>query len=136
MSHVPRLICTILRSFKISFFSTDLLKDFSYSSFNLSVLMRRVQCNLVFDPLHEISVSYCLSCGPHILFSKVSSASLIIQSVSCALPAIYSDSWATMDTVSEPGVEGTSFRAISQFITIIEAFLMALLLFSKVLLSP
>ena len=29
----------------------------------------------------------------------------------CILPAIYSDSQATMDTASEPGVRGTSFRA-------------------------
>ena len=41
--HVPHVIRDILRSFRISYFSTNLLMSFSYSSFNLSVLMRRVQ---------------------------------------------------------------------------------------------
>ena len=105
--HVPHLIRAILRSFHISFISTDLLMSFSYSSFNLFVLMRRVQWNAVVDPLHGIPVSYCLSCGLLILFSKVSSASLVSQSGSfalqvvmgctayrdCIAPAIYSDSW-------------------------------------------
>ena len=86
--HVPHLIHAILRYFPISYFSTDLLMSFSYSSSNLSVLMRRVQWNLVVDPLHGIPVSYCLSYGPLILFSKVSSASLISQSGSFALPAV------------------------------------------------
>ena len=36
--------------------------------------------NEVVDPLHGIPVLYCLSCGPLLLFSNVSSASLIIQS--------------------------------------------------------
>ena len=89
--------------FQIFYFSTDLLMFFSYSSFNLSVLMRRVQRNLVVDPLHGIPVSYCLSCGPLILFSKVSSASLISQSGSNGMYrdyiafAVYSNSQATMD---------------------------------------
>ena len=37
----------------------------------------------------------------------------------CIVPAIYSGSWATIDTASESGVRGTSFRAISQYIKII-----------------
>ena len=37
----------------------------------------------------------------------------------CIAPAIYSDSWAAMDTASEFGVRGTSFRAIPQSIKII-----------------
>ena len=86
--HVPDLIRAILRSLQISYFSTDLLMSFSYSFFNLSVPMRRVQWNLVVDPLHGILVSYCLSYGPLILFSKVSSASLIGQHCSFALPAV------------------------------------------------
>ena len=57
---VPHFIRAILRSFHISYFSTDPLMSFSYSSFNLSVLMRRVQRNLVVDPLHGIPVSYRL----------------------------------------------------------------------------
>ena len=32
--------------------------------------------------------------------------------------AIYSDSWVTMDTASEPGVRDTSFRAIPKSIEI------------------
>ena len=40
----------------------------------------------------------------------------------CIAPAIYSDSWSTMDTASEPGVRGTSFRAIPQSIKIINPF--------------
>ena len=36
---VPHLIRAILRSFRISYFTTDLLVSFSYS-FNLSVFMR------------------------------------------------------------------------------------------------
>ena len=36
----------------------------------------------------------------------------------CITPAIYSDSWATMDTVSEPGVRETSIRTILQSIKI------------------
>ena len=108
--------------------STDLLKSFFfYSSFNLSVLMRRVQWNLAVHPLHGISVFYCLSCGPLTLFSKFSSATLISQSGSFALlvwdvqwlHCLYSDSWATMDTASEPSFRGTSFRAIPHFIKII-----------------
>ena len=86
--HVPGLTCAIFRSFQIYCFSTDLLMYFTYSSFNLSVLMRRIQWNLVVDPLHGIPVSYCLSYGPLLLFSKVSSASLINQSYSFALPAV------------------------------------------------
>ena len=74
---------------------------------------------MVVDPLRGIPVSYCLSYGPLILFSKVSSASLISQSGSSALPvvitpAIYSEWWATMDTASGPEIRGTSFRAIPQ----------------------
>ena len=34
----------------------------------------------------------------------------------CIAPAIYSDSWATIDTDSEPGVRWTSFRVILQSI--------------------
>ena len=41
--HVPDLIREIYRSFHISYFNTDLLMSFSYSSFHLSVFMRRVQ---------------------------------------------------------------------------------------------
>ena len=37
----------------------------------------------------------------------------------CIALAIYSDSWATMDTASRPGVRGTSFRVIPQSIKII-----------------
>ena len=37
----------------------------------------------------------------------------------CITLAIYSDSWATMDTISEPGIRGTSFRATPQSIKII-----------------
>ena len=62
--HVPHFILPIFRSFQISYFSTDLLKSFSCSSFNLSVLVRWVQWNLVVDPSHGFSVSYCLSYGP------------------------------------------------------------------------
>ena len=36
----------------------------------------------------------------------------------CISPSIYSDSWATMDTASETGVRGTSFRAIKIIIII------------------
>ena len=92
-------------------FSTDLLMLFFYSSFNLSV-----------EPLHGIPVSYCVSYGPLILFSKVSSASLICQSGSFELPALMVCTGfallprSTMDTASEPGVRGTSFRAIPQSI--------------------
>ena len=85
--HVPHFIRAILRSFQISYFSTDLLMSFSYS-FNLFVPMRRVQINLEVDPLHKIPVSYCLFYGPLILFSKVSSISQISQSGSFALPAV------------------------------------------------
>ena len=76
-----------------------------------------------------IPVSYCFSCGSLVLFSKVSSASLISQSGSFALLlvivstvidlAIYSGSWTTMNTASGPGVKGTSFTAIPQFSKII-----------------
>ena len=66
---------SLFRSFHISYFSTDLQMSFSYSSFNLSVFMRRVQWNLEVDLLHGIPVPYCLSCGFLILFSNVSSAS-------------------------------------------------------------
>ena len=41
----------------------------------------------------------------------------------CIAHAICSDSWATMDTASGPGVRGTSFRAIPQFIKIIHRIL-------------
>ena len=44
--------------------------------------------NEVVDPLHGIPVSYCHSYGPLILFSKVSSTSIISQSGSFALPAV------------------------------------------------
>ena len=37
----------------------------------------------------------------------------------CIAFAIYSDSWATMDTASGPGVRGTFFKAIPQSIKII-----------------
>ena len=40
---VPDFIRAIYRSFQISYFSTDLLMFFSYSSFYLSVLVRRVR---------------------------------------------------------------------------------------------
>ena len=86
--HVSHSIRAIIPSFQISYFSTYLLMSFSYFSFNLSVLMGRLQYNLVVDPSHEIPVSYCLFCGPLILFSKVSSASTISQSGSFALPVV------------------------------------------------
>ena len=65
----------------------------------------------VFDPL------------PLILFSKVSSALLISQSVSFALPAVMgrtgiallprsTDSWATMDTASEEPPSGKSHNLL------------------------
>ena len=79
--HVLHLICAILRSFKISYLSTNLLMSLFCSSFNLSL-----QLNLVVDPLHGIPVSYCLSCGPLILYSKVFSSSLINQS-NCFAPS-------------------------------------------------
>ena len=82
------LIRAIVRSFQISYISTDLLMYFSYSSFNLSVFMRRIQWNLVVNPLHEIPVSYCLSCGLLILFFKVFYASLNSQSGGSALPVV------------------------------------------------
>ena len=63
LGHVPRLIRAIFRSFLIFYF-TDLLMSFSCFSFNPSVLMRRVQCDMVVDSLHEIPVSYCFSYGP------------------------------------------------------------------------
>ena len=34
----------------------------------------------------------------------------------CIAPANHSDSWATMDTVSEPEARGTAFRAIPELI--------------------
>ena len=43
---------------------------------------------MVIDLLHGIPVSDCLSCGPLILLSKVSSTSLISQPGSFALPAV------------------------------------------------
>ena len=67
--------------------------------------------------MHGIPVLYCLSCGPLLLFYKVSSASLISQSSSFALTAVMGctgialfprstlDSRATMDTASSPGLE-------------------------------
>ena len=85
--HVPHLIRAIIRSFQITY-STNLLMSFFCSSFNLSVLVRRVQWNLAVNPLHGIAVPYCLSYRPLILFSNVSSASLISQSGSFALPAV------------------------------------------------
>ena len=62
---------------RFCYFSTDLRMSFSYSSFNLSVLMQRVQRNLAVDPLRESSASYCFSYESIMLFSKVSFASLI-----------------------------------------------------------
>ena len=67
--------------------------------------------------------SYCLSYGPLILFSNDSSGSLISQSGSFSLQAVMrctqiasllrsTESWAIVDTASEPGVRGISFRAI------------------------
>ena len=47
----------------------------------------------------------------------------------CIASAIYPDSWATMDTASEPGVRETSFRAIPQSIKIINQSLLSTLLF-------
>ena len=52
--HNNNRISTIHRSFKISYFSRDLMY-FSYSSFNLSILVRMVQLNLAVDLLHGIS---------------------------------------------------------------------------------
>ena len=49
--------------------------------------MRRVPWYMVVDQLHGFPVSYCLSCRPFIS-SMVSSASLINQSGSSALPAV------------------------------------------------
>ena len=72
------------------------------------------------DPLHGIPVSYYLSCGPLLLFSKVSSASLISQFGRCTLPAVMgctavallsqsTDSQATMDIMlPSPGLEEPS----------------------------
>ena len=40
----------------------------------------------------------------------------------CIAFAVYSNSQATMDTASEPGVRGISFRAIPQSIKIINRF--------------
>ena len=85
--HVPDLIRAILRYFQISDSSTDMLMSFLTLP-SIFVLMRRVQWNMVVHPLHEIPVSYCFSCGLLILFSNVSSASLIGQSGSFALPAV------------------------------------------------
>ena len=52
--HVLHLIRAILRSFQISYFSTDLM-SFCCFSFDLFVLARRVQWSLVVDPLHGIA---------------------------------------------------------------------------------
>ena len=93
--------------------------------------MQRVQLNLVVDPLHEISVSYCLSYRPFIFFSKVSSASLIRQIGCFALPAVMGCTLISLlrrttltglpQWIPIPGrvVSGTSFRAILQSIKII-----------------
>ena len=126
LGQVSRLIRAILRSFQISYFSTNLV-SFYCSSFNFFFPMRRIQCNLVVDPLHGISVPYYLSYGPLILFSKGSSASLTWQYCILALPVVMGYTGiAIMDTASEPGVRGTSFRAISQFIEIINNLLITL----------
>ena len=125
--NVPHLIR--IPYFVLSRFPTSPLMSFSYSYFSVSVLMRKVQWYLVVDPLHEIPLSYCLSCVLLILFSRVFSAS--INSLTnpvvlhyrgdglyrdCIAPAIYSDWWSTMDTAS--GARETSFRAIPQSIKI------------------
>ena len=78
--------------------------------------------------MHGIPVSDCLSCGPLIFISKVSSAPLISQSGSFALPAVMgctgvallSQSTLTHNynghSASEPGDRGTSFCEIPQSI--------------------
>ena len=80
LGHVPHLIRAILRSFLIYYFSTDL--------FDIFCSHAEGTMNEVVDPLHGIPVYYCLSYGPLIIFSKVSSASLISQSDSFTLPAV------------------------------------------------
>ena len=138
-----RIILAQIRSFESvpSLISAFVLSDFlllhrfadvfSYS-FNLSIHMRRYNEIWKFS-LDGIPVFYCLSYGPLLLFFKVSSASLISQSGSFALPAVMrcrgialfswsADWWATMDTASGPGVRGSSFREISQSIKIIYRF--------------
>ena len=85
--HVPHHIRAILRSFLISYFSAVLLM-FSLTLLSIFQFSCGVQWNLLVDPLHGIPVSYCLSYGPFISFSKVSFASLISQSGSFALPAV------------------------------------------------
>ena len=116
--------------FLILFVPSFILSRFSTSPLICrSVLMRRVQLNLVVDLLHGIPVFYCLSYEPLILFSNVSSASLISQSGSFALPAVMGctgiallprytlTACVTIDTASELGVRVT-FWAISQSIII------------------
>ena len=101
--HVPHLIRAILRSFRIFYFSTDLLIYFSYSSYNPSVLLLPfLQASyIIFQGLFRLPnwpVRQFCATGGNGMYRY------------CIALAIYSDSLVTMGTASGPGVRGTSFR--------------------------
>ena len=110
---LPHLIRVIIRSFQISYFSTDLLMFFSCSSFDLSVLMRRVQWNLVVDPLRGIFVLLPFLWTYLIIFQDLT-VSLIASLLQSTLT--HRGTGHNRHYSSEPKVRRTFFRAIPQSI--------------------
>ena len=81
--HVPHLIRAILCSFQISYFTDVFFLLFFQSLCSHAEGTMKFSRPFAWDPS-----SYCLFCDPLILFSKVSSASLISHSGSFAQPVV------------------------------------------------
>ena len=109
-------LALIVPSIVLSRFPTFSL-IFSYSSFYSS--HAKGTMNESFDPLHSIPVSYNLSYGPLLSFSKVLwQVSITGGSGKYSIAhAVYSNSEGIVNSASETGFRGTYFRVMPAIVS-------------------